>query len=63
MNLDEDNLLLLLDICICQAVLLCQLPFKKRKKHKTWVKDWLHYRETLGLQLQDGYHNNSFWFE
>ena len=48
MNLDEDNLLLLLDICICQAVLLCQLPFKKRKKHKTWVKDWLHHRETLG---------------
>ena len=65
MNFDEDTLLMLLVIFICQAVALCQLPFKKRK---TWVKERLRRRETLGayntivseLQLQNHYHNNSF---
>ena len=46
---------LLLAICICQAVLLCQLPFKKRKNHKTWVKDWLRRRETPGAYNRRGY--------
>ena len=40
MNFDEDTLLLLLPVCICQTVILCQLPFKKRKKSKIWVKEW-----------------------
>ena len=48
----EDLWLLLLTICICQAVFLCQLPFKGRKNHKAWVKDWLRRRETFGE-----YHN------
>ena len=48
MNFDEDTLLLLLAVCICQAVILCQFPFKKSKKHKIWVREWLRRRETLG---------------
>ena len=48
MNFDEDTLLLLLAICICQAVFLCQLPFKKYKNYKTGVKDWFPCRETFG---------------
>ena len=70
MNFDEDTLLLLLAVCIFQAAFLCQLPFKKRKNRKTWLKDWLRRRETFGaynnivseLQLKDRYYNNSFWF-
>ena len=60
----------LLTVCICQAIFVCQSPFKKPKKRKTCVKKWLRRRETLGahkiifseLQLEDCYHNNSFWF-
>ena len=63
MNFDEDTLLLLLAIFICQTVIVCQLPFKKHKKCKIWVKEWLHCQEMLGaynsivseLQLQDCY--------
>ena len=44
MNFNEDTLLLLLAVCICQTIVLCQLPFKKRK---IWVKEWLRPRETL----------------
>ena len=35
MNFDEGNLLLLLAVCICENVTLCQLPFKivKNVKH------------------------------
>ena len=63
MTFDEDTLLLLLAVCICQTVTLCQFPFKKRKKRKIWVKEWLRRQETLGaynniaseLQLQDCY--------
>ena len=70
MNFDEDTLLLLLAICICQTVFLCQLLFKKRKNLKTWVEDWLRRQETFGaynnivseLQLQDRYHKDLRWF-
>ena len=71
MNFDEeDTLLLVLIVCICQAAFLCQLPFKKPKNRKTWVKDLLRRRETSRaynnkvseLQFQDRYNNNSFWF-
>ena len=63
MNFDEDYLLLILAVCICQTTLLCQLPFKKRKKCTVWVKEWLRRRNTRGayntivseLQLQDRY--------
>ena len=40
---DEDTLLLLLAVCICQTVILRQLPFKKRKKHKMWVMEWKNF--------------------
>ena len=63
MNFHEDALLLLLAACICQTIFLYQLPFKKRQRRKTWVKEWLHRQETLGayntivseFQLQDCY--------
>ena len=53
-----------------QTAILCQLQFKRRKKRKIWVWEWLRRRETLeehntiasGFQLQDRYCNNSFWF-
>ena len=48
MNFDEDILLLLLVVCICQAVFLCQLPFKKCKKRKACVQESLRRREILG---------------
>ena len=70
MNFDEDTLLLLLAVCIYQTVVSCQLSFKKPKKRKLRVRKWLRCREMLGgyntialeLELQDRYHNNSFWF-
>ena len=48
MNFDEDTLLLILVVCICQTIILCQVPIKKRIKLKIWVKKWLCRRETLG---------------
>ena len=47
-NFDEDTLLLLLAVYICQIVILCQLAFKKRKERKIWTKESLRRRETLG---------------
>ena len=47
-NFDEDILLLLLAVYICQTVILCKLAFKKRKERKIWEKESLRRRETLG---------------
>ena len=41
-------LLLYLSNWFVKPVILCDLLFKKRKKPKTWVKEWLRHQETLG---------------
>ena len=62
MDEKELRLLLLLATSCCQLLLLKEIS-KKRKRRKTWVKEWLRKRNTLGtyntiiseFQLQDRY--------
>ena len=65
---DEETLLLLMVVCICKILFLCDLHFKKRKPWKTWVdtkklwkwirrwKLWMLITKLVSdLQLQNHY--------